>query len=95
MCELPLFSIDDSHVKKILKNWARNGFKARTTEIRYVNTFKTMIWLEEREQSNFLKQFKQSDIHLIKDRDPKIKNIFCLKNDVSLDQTKNPNLIRK
>lgn len=98
MCELSSFSIDDSHIEKILKNWAREG-KAltRTTEIRYVNYFKAMIWLEERAQAYFLKQFKKSDIHLIKPEscDPKVVNIFRLKNDVSLHPTKSLNLIRK
>lgn len=95
MRELKPFHIDDSHIEKIQKNWPKKGSKARTTEIRYVNAFKTMIWLEEKVQSEFLKQFKQDDIQLIKNSDPKVVNIFRLKNDVSLDQSQNRNLIRK
>lgn len=84
MCELPSFSIDNSHIERIQKNWAKNGSNARSTEMRYVNAFKAMIWLEEKTQSEFLKQFKQDDIQLIECRDPKIVNKFHLKNDVSL-----------
>lgn len=92
MRELPSFSIDHSHIEKTQKNWAKNGSKVRTTEMRYVNAFKTMIWLEEKAQSDFLKQFKQDDIKLINNPDCCLVNIFLLKNDVSLDQTKNLNL---
>lgn len=94
MRELPMSSIDHSHIERIQKNWAKNGSKARTSEMRYVNAFKTMIWLEEIEQTEFLKQFKQNDIQLIENSDQKVVNIFRLKNDVSLDRNKKLNRVR-
>lgn len=79
MRELPLFSIEHSHIEKIQKNWTEKGSMARSNELRYVNAFKAMIWLEEKVQTEFLIQFNTDDIKLIKNPDPKIINIFRLK----------------
>lgn len=83
MRELSSYAIDDSHIEKIQKNWEKTRPEARTGEIRYANAYKAMIWLEEREQANFLKQFKRDDIQLIKNSDMKIINIFRLRNEAS------------
>lgn len=80
MLALDLYLINPFLVEPVRANWDKATY--RKSESQYAQSYKAMIWLEEAEQAEFLKQYTRNDIRLTRDPEKKL-NIFCLENDAS------------
>lgn len=82
MFELENYSIDESRINCFVKYSKMPDVKPqiRKNESLYIGTTKAMVWLEEKEQSKLLEEFKQKNINISLSEG---NRIYRIKNDVS------------